>query len=144
MMKKGLSKLLGTLLILVSSSHCFAGGGGSEMAPAPRYEHQLNTITMQEVAMLVGKKDVYFFDVNTLELWAEGFIPGAVYFNVKDWKKLLPKNKDAQMIFYCANRLCNASEIAARMVMKLGYTNVRQMPDGIYGWRLANRVTEKP
>ena len=114
------------------------------MGPAKYYAETLNTITMMEAQTLVGKEGVYFFDVNTLELWAEGFIPGAIYFNVKNWKDLLPKNKDAVMVFYCANRLCNASEIAARAVMKLGYTNVLQMPDGIYGWRLANRVTEKP
>ncbi|QQX80693.1 rhodanese-like domain-containing protein [Shewanella sp. KX20019] len=142
-MKKALGQILVTFTLLASAATCFAGGG-SEMAPAPRYEHQLNTITMREVDSLLGQEGVYFYDVNTLELWAEGFIPGAIYFNVKDWKKLLPKNKDAEMIFYCANRLCNASEIAAHAAMKMGYSNVRQMPDGIYGWRLSNRVTERP
>ncbi len=142
-MKKALGQILVTLTLLASSASCIAGGG-SEMAPAPHYEYQLNSITMMEVDSLLGKEGVYFFDVNTLELWAEGYLPGAIYFNVKDWKKLLPEKKDTQMVFYCANRLCNASEIAARAVMKLGYTNVRQMPEGIYGWRLSNRVTEKP
>jgi len=132
-----------TVLITLTSTHSVAGGGGN-MAPARYYEQDLNYITMMEAESLLGQKGVYFFDVNTLELWAEGFIPSAVYFNVKDWKKLLPVNKDAQMVFYCANRLCNASEIAARAVMKQGYTAVRQMPDGIYGWRLSGRVTEKP
>ena len=142
-MKKALGQILVTLTLLASSASCLAGGG-SEMAPAPRYEHQLNTITMMEAEMLLEQGGVIFFDVNTLELWAEGFIPGAIYFNVKDWKKLPPENKEASMVFYCANRICNASEIAARAVMKLGYTNVKQMPDGIYGWRLSNRVTEEP
>ena len=142
-MKKALGQILTVCTLFASSAVCMAGGG-TEMGPAPHYEHQLNTITMMEAESLVGKEGVYFFDVNTLELWAEGFIPGAIYFNVKDWKKLLPKKKDTQMVFYCANRLCNASEIAARAVMKQGYTNVRQMPEGIYGWRLSNRVTEKP
>ena len=44
------------------------------------------------------------FDVNTLELWAEGYIPGAVFFNVGNWKKLLPKDKNTLIVFYCANR----------------------------------------
>ncbi|GIU43515.1 rhodanese-like domain-containing protein [Shewanella algidipiscicola] len=122
---------------------CYAGGGG-EMAPATYHEIKLNTISLLEAEHLLKQGGVYFFDVNTLELWAEGFIPGAVYFNVDNWKALLPKDKDAVMVFYCANRLCNASEIAAREVMKLGYTQVRQMHDGIYGWRLSGRATEKP
>ncbi|WOT05511.1 rhodanese-like domain-containing protein [Shewanella youngdeokensis] len=142
-MKKTLGQILLTITLLASAANCVAGGG-SEMGPAPHYDQPLNTISLREVDSLLGQEGVYFFDVNTLELWAQGFIPGAVYFNVKDWKKLLPKDKASQMIFYCANRLCNASEIAARAVMKMGYTNVRQMPDGIYGWRLSNRVTEKP
>ncbi|RTR40408.1 rhodanese-like domain-containing protein [Shewanella canadensis] len=142
-MNKVLGIIILTFFLAALSPNSFAGGG-SDMAPAKYHEFQLNHITMVEAETLVGKEGVYFFDVNTLELWAEGYIPGAIYFNVRDWKKLLPKNKDAVMVFYCANRLCNASEIAARAVMKLGYTGVRQMPDGIYGWRLSNRQTERP
>ncbi|ACJ31292.1 Rhodanese-like protein [Shewanella piezotolerans WP3] len=142
-MKKALGQILVTLTLVASSASCLAGGG-SEMAPAPRYEHQLNTITMREAEMLLEQGGVTFFDVNTLELWAEGYIPGAIYFNIQDWRTLLPEKKDTPMVFYCANRICNASEIAARAVMKMGYTNVKQMPDGIYGWRLSNRVIEKP
>ena len=119
-------------------------GSGDEMRPADEYRLNLNYISMTEAEMLVGKEGVYFFDVNTLELWAEGFIPGAVYFMVDDWRSVLPKDKNATLVFYCANRLCNASEIAAYTVMQLGYTNVFQMPDGIYGWRLSGRPIEKP
>ncbi|WP_076412278.1 rhodanese-like domain-containing protein [Shewanella sp. UCD-KL12] len=142
-MNKVLGIIILSFFLAALSPNSFAGGG-SDMAPAKNYEFQLNHISMMEAETLVGKEGVYFFDVNTLELWAEGYIPGAIYFNVKDWKKLLPESKDTVMVFYCANRLCNASEIAARAVMKLGYTSVRQMPDGIYGWRLSNRQTEKP
>ncbi|GGI96941.1 sulfurtransferase [Shewanella hanedai] len=142
-MKNAFGKLVISLTLLVLPMTGFAGGG-SEMAPAKYQDIQFNHINMREAETLVGKEGVHFFDVNTLELWAEGYIPGAIYFNVKDWKKLLPADKDAVMVFYCANRLCNASEIAARAVMKLGYTGVRQMPEGIYGWRLSGRVTEKP
>lgn len=47
-------------------------------------------------------------------------------------------------MFYCVNKLCTASEMAAREVMKLGYTDVRQMPDGIEGWKLSGRKVERP
>ncbi len=142
-MNKALGQIIVSIALLLSTTTCFAGSG-SEFGPAKVYEFQLNPITMMEAETLVGKEGVYFYDVNTLELWAEGYIPGAIYFNVKDWKKLLPENKDTVMVFYCANRLCNASEIAARAVMKQGYTGVRHMYDGIYGWRLSNRITAKP
>lgn len=119
-------------------------GGGSDLSEAPYNEIQLNPISMREAETLVGKQEVYFFDVNTLEIWAEGFIPGAVFFNVHNWRDLLPKNKDAVMVFYCANPMCTMSNLAARETMKLGYTGVRHMADGIYGWRMSGRPTEKP
>ncbi|MGL4746790.1 MAG: rhodanese-like domain-containing protein [Shewanella sp.] len=119
-------------------------GGGAEMSEVPYQEIQLNPISMREAETLVGKEGVYFFDVNTLEIWAEGFIPGAVFFNVHNWRDLLTKNKDAVMVFYCANPMCTMSNLAARETMKLGYTGVRHMADGIYGWRMSGRKTEKP
>lgn len=135
-----------TLIVLALSAVALPvlAGGGSEISEAPYNEIQLNPISMMEAETLVAQSGVYFFDVNTLEIWAEGFIPGAVFFNVQNWRELLPKNKDAVMVFYCANRLCTASNMAARETMKLGYTGVRHMADGIYGWRLSGRVTEKP
>lgn len=54
-------------------------GGGSEISEAPYNEIQLNPISMMEAETLVAQSGVYFFDVNTLEIWAEGFIPGAVF-----------------------------------------------------------------
>ncbi|AZQ13160.1 MULTISPECIES: rhodanese-like domain-containing protein [Shewanella] len=127
----------------VLTSECQAGGGG-ELKPAVRYEAELNQISMMEAESLLGQPNVHFFDVNTLEIWADGYLPGAVFFNVRDWQKLLPANKSATLVFYCANRLCTASVLAAREVMKLGYTDVRQMPDGVYGWRISGRPVEKP
>ncbi|MFB2682319.1 rhodanese-like domain-containing protein [Shewanella mangrovisoli] len=138
--------LIGGLLALGLGGVCLpvAAGGGSEISEAPYNEIQLNPISMREAETLVGQPGVYFFDVNTLEIWAEGFIPGAVFFNVQNWRELLPKHKDAVMVFYCANRLCTASNMAARETMKLGYTGVRHMADGIFGWRMSGRATEKP
>ena len=136
-------KPLALALSLLLPMGAAIAGAGDDMAPVPYQELQLNPISMREADTLVGKEGVHFFDVNTLEVWAEGYIPGAVFFNVRQWKALLPKNKDAVMVFYCANRLCTVSNMAAREVMKLGYTGVRHMADGIYGWRMSGRLTEK-
>jgi rhodanese-related sulfurtransferase len=143
MLRQSVSRILMVLALGVTAMPVIAGGG-SEMSEVSYNEIQLNPISMMEAETLVGKQGVYFFDVNTLEIWAEGFIPGAVFFNVQNWRELLPKNKDAVMVFYCANRLCTSSNMAARETMKLGYTGVRHMADGIYGWRMSGRVTEKP
>lgn len=134
--------------ILVSAALTVAGaayaGGDAPIEPAPESSHVVHQISMIEAEELLGDPAVTFYDVNTLELWADGYIPGAIFFNVGDWKKLLPADKDAKMVFYCANRLCTSSETAAYEVMKLGYTNVLQMPDGIYGWKMSGRQFERP
>ncbi|WP_408634210.1 rhodanese-like domain-containing protein [Paraferrimonas haliotis] len=103
-----------------------------------------NPISLREASTLVGREDITFYDVNTLEIWADGHVPGSVYFNVKRWKRLLPENKDATLIFYCANQLCDSSREAAVSTMELGYTNVFHMADGIWGWRQRGYPIERP
>lgn len=118
-------------------------GGDSPIVPAdPDNEHLVKISLLEGVELF--RQGVRFYDVNALELWADGFIPGAVYFNYSAWKSLLPEDKATPMVFYCANRLCENSEAAARQVIRLGYTHVRQMPDGIYGWRQNGYPTERP
>ncbi len=138
-------RFLGILLsaaLLVPAFNTQAGGG-EELVEAPVYDEVLHQIGLREAEML-WEAGVPFFDCNTLEVWSEGYIPGAKFFNVKDWKKLLPEDKNQTMVFYCLNKLCESSELAAREVMKLGYTDVRQMPVGIQGWMLSGRKTETP
>lgn len=118
-------------------------GGDAPIEPAPEYERYIQQISIREGEIL-WEQGVPFFDCNTMEEWATGFIPGATFFNVGDWKKLLPADKNATMVFYCVNRLCTASEVAVNEVMKLGYKNALQMPEGIWGWRLSGRKTERP
>ena len=118
-----LLKIAAVSFLCLYSQVNFAGGGG-EPVEAPVYDELLNQISMREAEML-WESGVPFFDVNTLEIWTQGYIPGAKFFNVRNWKDLLPKDKGKTIVFYCVNRLCTASEMAAREVMKLGYTDVR-------------------
>lgn len=134
---------LAVSILLLTGAVAVQAGGGEELVEAPVYDELLNQISMREAEWL-WKQKVPFYDVNTVEIWTKGYIPGAIFFNVKDWKKLLPKDKSKTIVFYCANRLCTNSEMAAREVMKLGYTDVRQMPDGIQGWALSGRPIETP
>mgnify|MGYP000846663310 CR=1 FL=1 len=83
----------------------------------------------------LGAEGLYVYDCNPRELYDISHVPGAVHINVKDWKKLLPKDKkNSYLIFYCVNRLCNVSWEISEATIKLGYENVYVMPDGIQGW----------
>ena len=53
----------------------------------------------------------------------------------------LPSDKNAPLVFYCANTMCTASHEAAKRALSLGYKHVMVMVDGVYGWRKAgNRL----
>lgn len=100
-------------------------------------------ISLKQAERLLGQKDVYFFDVNPEDIWQQGHIPGAININKPDWQSLLPQNKTATLIFYCMNKLCLASDEAAKTTEKLGYAHVFTMPEGIFGWMSSGRDLEK-
>ena len=99
------------LIMAISASAAMAGADGP-IEPAPVYDEVLNQISLREAEMLF-EEGVQFYDANELEIWAQGYIPGAIFFNVKDWKKLLPEDKSTTLVFYCVNPLCTSSEMAA-------------------------------
>ena len=91
------------LIMAISASAAMAGADGP-IEPAPVYDEVLNQISLREAEMLF-EEGVQFYDANELEIWAQGYIPGAIFFNVKDWKKLLPEDKSTTLVFYCVNPL---------------------------------------
>lgn len=99
-------------------------------------------LTMAQVESLLGKLGIFIYDVNTPELWEQGHLPGAIYINKPNIKRFLPRDKNATLVFYCANRLCSASGAAAKEAMRLGYRSVFLMPEGIFGWERSGRPVE--
>lgn len=55
--------------------------------------------------------------------------------------KALP-DKGAEIVAYCTNTKCPASQTLADKLVKLGYTNVKKYPDGIDGWQAAGKTVE--
>lgn len=100
-------------------------------------------LTIAQVKALLGKPRRVCFDVNTPEIWEQGHLPGAVYINRPDFRRLLPRDKKAMLVFYCANRLCSASGAAAQEALRFGYRNVYLMPEGIFGWARSGRPMER-
>lgn len=61
-------------------------------------------MTPQEVMAALKQKDVYIYDNNDLERWKQSHVPGAKWLHPMDYQaKDLPANKNAILIFYCAN-----------------------------------------
>ncbi|MBU1108822.1 MAG: rhodanese-like domain-containing protein [Candidatus Riflebacteria bacterium] len=64
-------------------------------------------------------------------------IPGALSLNSEskpeEIAKVLP-NKEALVVTYCANLQCPASSALNKHLKSLGYSNLREYPEGIQGW----------
>ncbi len=92
-------------------------------------------LSVYRIQKTLGAENLYLFDCNPEYLYERSHLPGAVHVNVVDWEKRLPKDKkNAYLVFYCVNKLCNVSTETAFAALKLGYYNVYIMPDGIQGW----------
>lgn len=67
----------------------------------------------------------------------KGHIPGAINIPDMNFDKMtdqLPADKNALLIFYCDGLHCALSNQSAEKATKLGYTNVKVMPEGYPGW----------
>lgn len=111
-------------------------------------EHKFKLIHVKELDTMITEKTpkLAIFDANTKAIRAkEGVIPGAKplsssnAFNVSE----LPAEKDAKLVFYCANTKCTASHNAADRAIENGYTDVTVFADGIFGWKSAGKPTSK-
>jgi len=108
--------------------------GGCSRAQAPA---AIATLTVEQVA---GRLDagVVLYDANPRTMFQHGHLPGArwVQFDAVT-REVLPADRGAPLVFYCANELCTASPEAARMAVALGYRDVSLMPAGYFGWKKA-------
>jgi rhodanese-related sulfurtransferase len=70
-----------------------------------------------------------------------GHIPGAISLPDSQFDKLaaqvLPADKAAPLYFYCEGVTCVLSNNSALKAIKLGYTNVKVVPDGYPAWEKA-------
>ena len=63
-------------------------------------------LTVDQVERRLGRPNVFVFDGNTAETYAENHLSNAVRINHKDiTESVLPQDKDATLILYCMNEL---------------------------------------
>jgi rhodanese-related sulfurtransferase len=72
-----------------------------------------------------------------------GTVPGAVILTSSYKYELtqLPEDMSKDLIFYCSNTNCTASDAAAERASTNGYENVHIMREGIKGWKDAGKPT---
>jgi len=72
-----------------------------------------------------------------------GTVPGAMILTSSYKYDLaqLPEDKSKDLIFYCSNTNCTASDTAAERASTHGYEKVHIMREGIKGWKEAGKPT---
>ncbi len=106
---------------------------------------KFSAISHDELQTAVTNADVVVLDVNGTESYKSGHIPGAIDYiaNQDRLASLLPADKEALVVAYCANERCGAYKSAAEAATKLGYKNVKHYAPGIAGWKKSGAPIEK-
>jgi rhodanese-related sulfurtransferase len=89
------------------------------------------------VALGPAKGKYYLFDSRPAIRFQEGAIPTSTNLPFSSFDMMvenLPKDKNAQIIFYDTGPDCILSSDSALKAQKLGYTNIRVYRDGAPGW----------
>lgn len=139
-MKLIYATFLGLAIALSAGSQSYAADAETAAAKEP-----FKLIHTDQLAKMIEAKpgSVHIYDVNTADLRSkEGLIPGATPVTSQLDTKVLPQDKSAKLVFYCANTQCMASHEAAKAAAKAGYKDVNVMSDGILGWKKAGKPTE--
>ena len=97
----------------------------------------LHTITVDEAyeKWRSNPKGVVFIDVRSLSSYEIRHIKGAV--SIPSWEigdRVADIPRDKYLIIYCQEESCNYSNTVANQLMFLGFTNVRNMKEGIEIW----------
>jgi rhodanese-related sulfurtransferase len=105
-------------------------------------------ITRAELRDLIeaDKDAVTIVEALPAQYYEDAHLPGAInipHTEVRDLAPDLLPDKDAAIVVYCANLPCPNSGIAAHVLTKLGYTNVREYAEGKDDWREAGLPLEQ-
>ena len=104
-------------------------------------------ITRDELAAKIDRGDAFIL-VEALGpmYYEDAHLPGAVNVPHDQVDELAPSllpDLDAEIVTYCASTTCQNSDIAARRLEALGYTNVREYVEGKQDWIEAGLPVER-
>lgn len=104
-------------------------------------------VTPEEAAKRVAAGTAVLIDVREPDEWAGGVAKPALLLSLsdlraarKDWKPVLEKNRDKELILYC--RSGNRSGIAAKILADEGFKTINA--GGFSAWQSAGLPTRKP
>jgi len=120
-----------------------AAAGEAAAGEAQSAKPDVSEISVEEAdkALRAGAVAVDANSESTRE--KNGTLPNAIILTSSYKYELsqLPEDKSKDLIFYCSNTSCTASDAAAERASTNGYESVRIMREGIKGWKDAGKAT---
>ena len=101
-------------------------------------------LSVAQVAAMLSSGECTAVDANNAQTRSrEGTVPGATLLSSSSQFEMseLPADTSTNLVFYCANTRCTASDGAAERAREAGYANVHVMREGIAGWKQAGNPT---
>jgi rhodanese-related sulfurtransferase len=133
-----LSLALSILLVGCKDTSPAAASETKEAAPA-----QIPEISVEKADKAIQSGAVALDANSESTREKNGTVPGAIILTSSYKYDLaqLPDDKSKDLIFYCSNTNCTASDAAAERASTHGYENVHIMREGIKGWKQAGKAT---
>lgn len=105
---------------------------------------QIKFISMQHLRrILEGSAPFKLLDVRSREDYAKEHIKGALSLPLDELDKAKSLFKPADdLIVYCDSFVCSASSSAAKMLARMGFSNVRDYKGGLREWKTSGLPTE--
>lgn len=101
----------------------------------------LTTITLAQLrSRLDSAKPPALLEALPERYYADKHLPGALHFPHDQVDRLaaeLIRDKEAEIVVYCASPTCRNSHVAAQRLIQLGYTNVAVYAGGKQEWEEA-------
>ncbi len=116
----------------------------AEPAPADESEPAMSVISVEDADKALQSGAVAVDANSDRTRKKNGTVPNAVILTSSYKYDLaqLPEDKSKDLIFYCSNTSCTASDAAAERASTNGYENVHIMREGIKGWKDAGKTTK--
>ena len=109
-----------------------------------RVDYEIKTLEREELKAKLDRGDDFKL-VMAMHEW--GFrvahIPGSLHYNTVDEAKQ-DLDLDDEIVVYCTDPACVASQFAYRWLIEAGYTNVRRYSGGVSDWAAAGYVVLGP
>lgn len=99
-------------------------------------------ISLNDADEISKDKNTYFFDTGLEQDFKNRHIVGAKYINKDNAISVLPKDKNANIVFYAINSASYSPNEIALIAQKEGYKNLYLLMGGLESWIMSGRKTE--